>query len=206
MRKTGSLVLIIAASVLLGPPVAQAEHELVGFTSATMTGDTGVLGFTLACQAEFGSTARMCDSLEVMRTTNVPSGLSGTAWVRPVFQPMGFGMSSTSSGTVTRSMSMDASGIRATILGDLTCYGWAIAGDDGLTVDANGGFGRTGCPTLQSVACCTPVAEAAVASLPSIVPWGHGLLVALMLSVAGGALLFRGRPLLTSGRQGIVRR
>jgi hypothetical protein len=48
MRRIGSFVLSTAALVLLGTAVAQAEHELVGFTSSTMNGLVGVLEFTLA--------------------------------------------------------------------------------------------------------------------------------------------------------------
>lgn len=60
------------------------ESVLVGFTSATFQGDTGYLGFTTACEAEFPNT-RMCASEEVIGTRRIPEGLAGTAWVRPVF-------------------------------------------------------------------------------------------------------------------------
>ena len=35
----------------LPQPSSPPRFQLVGFTSATFTGDTGVLGFTLGCQA-----------------------------------------------------------------------------------------------------------------------------------------------------------
>ena len=62
-----------------------ARFQLVGFTSELRTGASGVLNFTLACQAEFPG-SRMCTSVEVMETTNVPAGLPPRAWVRPVFE------------------------------------------------------------------------------------------------------------------------
>jgi hypothetical protein len=196
MRKIGSSLLILAALVLLGPPVAQAEHEFVGFTNATMTGDTGVLRFTLACQDHFGPTARMCDSLEVMRTTSVPGGLIGDAWVRPVFQPTG-----------TADV-VDASGASTSSISNFTCYGWSYSGsgNSGFTVDLNGSFGFYTCDFTNPVACCVPVPEPLMATVPSILWFGRGLLAALMLSAAGAALMFRGRPLLTSGKRGISRR
>ena len=131
-----------------GPPgdpgAASATFELVGFTAATFNGDEGVLGFTLACQAEFTG-SRMCDSLEVMHTVNVPT-LSGEAWVRPV--PLG-GPSN-----------KDISGASNTSSGEaLTCLGWSRADNfAGLTADANGSFVSSSCTNFHSVACCAPVA------------------------------------------------
>ena len=69
----------------LPTPTAAVRYQLVGFTAAVFLGDTGVLGFTAACQSEFSNAdVRMCTSEEVMTTTTIPSELSGQAWVRPV--------------------------------------------------------------------------------------------------------------------------
>ena len=43
-------------------PAPPLGFQLVGFTSATFDGSQGVLGFTLACQAEFPG-SRMCTSV-----------------------------------------------------------------------------------------------------------------------------------------------
>jgi hypothetical protein len=45
---------------LTTPPPASPppRWQLLGFTSASFTGDTGVLGFTLGCQAEIADTCR----------------------------------------------------------------------------------------------------------------------------------------------------
>jgi hypothetical protein len=56
----------------LPQPTVPARFQLVGFTSATYTGDSGVLGLTLACQDEFPA-SRMCNSVEVMETTTIPT-------------------------------------------------------------------------------------------------------------------------------------
>ena len=88
MRAVNISIWVVGLLLIIGPASAdeasRTTHELVGFTTATFTCDQGVLGFTLACRAQFGSDTRMCNSVEVMRTVNVPSGLSGRAWVRPV--------------------------------------------------------------------------------------------------------------------------
>ena len=138
------LVLIIAPAS--ADEAARTTHELVGFTTATFTCDQGVLGFTLACQAEFGSDTRMCNSVEVMRTVNVPAGLSGTAWVRPVLTGIG-------------AAAVDASGEPHNPI-HLTCRGWSNSFFAGLSVDANGKFlTLVGISTL-SVSCCGPIPEA----------------------------------------------
>ena len=77
---------LFVSLVLALPAAAQqacSDFELVGFTSTAHLGNEGVLAFTLACQADFAD-SRMCTSVEVMQTVNVPSGLSSDAWVRPV--------------------------------------------------------------------------------------------------------------------------
>jgi uncharacterized membrane protein SpoIIM required for sporulation len=43
-------------------------------------------------------------------------------------------------------------------------------------------------------------------AVPSLLPWGQVLLGALLLSAAGGMLLFRGWPVLGSGERRIRRR
>ena len=71
--------------------------QLVGFTSDTFTGGEGVLGFTEACQVEFAE-SRMCTSVEVMRTTELPIlPEAASAWVRPAFVPGG-GLATDASG------------------------------------------------------------------------------------------------------------
>lgn len=99
---------------------APPRFELVGFTSATFVGDEGVLGFTLACQAQFAG-SRMCSSAEVMNTVDVPAGLSSLAWVRPSFV------------SISGTQALDASGIYDSG-DDLTCRGWRFAdsGHSGL--------------------------------------------------------------------------
>ena len=75
--------LLIVAALFLGADANAQQcgnpYQLKGFTTAALTGGSGVLGFTAACQAQFGAGARMCTSVEVMETVVIPPGLSGTA-------------------------------------------------------------------------------------------------------------------------------
>ena len=124
---------------------AQDPFQLAGFTSDTFLGDTGVLGFTQACQVEFGAAARMCTSVEVMETVVVPDDLvvADDAWVRPVFVP-------------GATDALDASSVRTSPL-NLTCVGWRLtSGRNGLTVSQVGGFVQQSCEVARPVACCAP--------------------------------------------------
>lgn len=120
------------------------RFQLVGFTSTTYTGDTGVLGFTLACQAEFPG-SRMCTTEEVMETTLVPANPSSEAWVRPAFQ--GY----------SDPIALDASGFRAHPH-ELSCRGWASASSStyfGIYLDSSGHIKDSGaCSQPRSVSCC----------------------------------------------------
>ena len=120
------------------PAPASPRFELVGFTSSTFDGGEGVLGFTLACQAEF-SGSRMCNSVEVMETVNVPVGLTGEAWVRPVFEG-----ENDNSGAISS-------------FGNLGCTGWSNTLHHGLVVNSSGSFRDRQCFEFHSVACCAPV-------------------------------------------------
>jgi hypothetical protein len=130
-------------SVVGGCPAS--PFQLVGFTSATFDGGQGVFTYTAACQAEFPG-SRFCTSEEVLNTVSVPLGLSGDAWVRPVFVP--FGMNA--GGMIV----LDTSGRDHTGLSRLSCFGWSPGGGLGLIVSAVGGFSFGHCGTPRAVACC----------------------------------------------------
>src|SRR5262245_54474692 len=141
---------------LIAPAVGRAEHQFEGFSSSISTGGSGVLEFNIDCQVDFGAAARMCDSLEVMRATNVSGRASDSGWVRPVFQPTG------STGAI------DASGVFVTKGSQaLSCNGWRDTSGvfTGLSVDGHGRFSASSCNSGKRVACCTPVG-AADAAIP----------------------------------------
>lgn len=125
------------------PPAPPARFQLVGFTSATMLGNAGVLSLTLACQQEFNG-SRMCNSVEVIETVMVPSGLTGNAWVRPFFVPFQQVSTSSSPGT-----GLDASGIVGQAI-EFSCVG-----SRGFAVTATGIFiSSQFCSDPRPVACC----------------------------------------------------
>ena len=129
-----------------GPSGGRPHAVLVGFTAAAMTGGEGVFGFTRACADEFAD-SRMCTSEEVMDSASLPSVLTGSAWVRPVFVPPG-------PGGVTP---LDVSGVDATSE-ELTCVFWSNGSSgNGLTVDNAGRFLERACNTPRRVACCAPL-------------------------------------------------
>jgi len=141
-------VVVVGEVEVTNLPAASAppRFQLVGFSTTPRTGDAGVLGMTLECQNDF-SGSRMCTSIEAMETVNVPSGLSGDAWIRPVFQP---------SGVLN---ALDASGVSSGGATNLTCQGWSFSTVlGGMVVNANGSFASDrGCDFARPVACCALV-------------------------------------------------
>lgn len=74
----------VEVSNLPAPGGACTPFQLVGFTTATLAGNQGVLAFGRACQQDFPG-SWMCSSVEVLETTAIPSDLTGPAWVRPTY-------------------------------------------------------------------------------------------------------------------------
>lgn len=148
IRHLINVVFLAALCVTVGHTCGHVSpslrFQLAGFTSTLHLGDTGVLGLTLACQAEFPG-SRMCTSEEVMETTSVPATLSGEAWVRPVY-----------------GAAMDdyrfletASGHLGYPGNSLACRGWTMGNETGLFLDAAGRlFGSGQCSQPRAVSCC----------------------------------------------------
>ncbi len=118
------------------PAPAPPRFELVGFTSATFDGDEGVLGFTLACQAEFPGT-RMCFTQEALNVVDVPL-LAGRAWIR-----------------LSPSLSSNTNTFEGA--SNKHCFVWGSLGTTGQLMDSQGRLHERNCVELHSVACCTPV-------------------------------------------------
>ena len=134
-------------------PEAQPRFQLVGFSSSQLTGESGVLAFTLACRQDFPE-SRICDTEEVVRTVAVPADLSGHAWARPVYQPVSI---STGTANVVR-FALDAAGGSAQDeIGALSCRAWRATDLTGMTVDQNGSFMGRDCAVPRAVACCALV-------------------------------------------------
>ena len=114
---------------------------LAGFTAAAFDGGSGFLAFAAACNSEFPGT-RVCSSLDIVRTTAVPPGLTGGAWVAPML--------------VANGNAFDAgSGKHSNNPADFTCQGWNGGSNSGLAVDASGRFFLASCSQSYSAACCT---------------------------------------------------
>ena len=179
MRHCLVVLTIALATIIASSALAQetATYELVGMTTTNVPATSGVLGFTEECQALFGLGARMCTSVEVMRTTVVPVPVPGfSAWVRP--QIAG-----------TSDLAFDASGVTSTAR-DLSCGGWSQATGNGLATNELGQFGLLACEASARVACCTEIPGPMMASLVPSALWpGRGLLAVLILSAAVGVMI-----------------
>ncbi len=144
-------IAIFAACILAAKPQPDSESrfQLVGFSSTPVLGDAGVLGMTAECQNDFAE-SRMCTSVEVLETVSLPVGLSGTAWVRPSFQPV-------ATGDAQESV-LDAWGRPLDRPISITCLGWSRSTNlNGLKINATGGFETDLCTNPNAVACCALV-------------------------------------------------
>lgn len=79
--------LVFALSVNLRPALAgkKGGEGLVGFSSNTYTGDSGIFAFNRSCNFTFPGSV-MCDTEQIVKTANSPdpAPIYGTAaWVRP---------------------------------------------------------------------------------------------------------------------------
>ena len=140
---------------------APGRYQLVGFTTETFDGADGVLTMTQGCQVEFGEHARMCNTVEIMETVNIPSSVMARsttyAWVRPVLVPGSF--------YDTDASGLSTEGPSGSWLLHLSCKGWrfhSVLGVSltGMTVRGGyraGGFSLDDCPSHREVACCSNV-------------------------------------------------
>jgi hypothetical protein len=121
---------------------APARFQLVGFTSATYTGAMGgPFGVTQKCQIEFPN-SRMCSVEEVILTTTIPSGLTGTAWVHLPAD--------------------DRQAVQASVEPwpyFFNCNGYSEESDSsiGVVVDINGLANQPHCIDVHRIACCALV-------------------------------------------------
>lgn len=180
MRRAISVIAVAALAILLavlgasagdleppGPPgptgrtleeifsalQASQSYELVGITNPASP-NLGFLGLARKCQAEFGSGVRMCTTLEVMRTVNLPDPANYHApwgWLQPRI----------------------AGGDRVDITGlsvsddHWNCRNWSIAqqATRGFTVSSQNGdvegliFSSPCDLAIAGVACCGPMSQ-----------------------------------------------
>lgn len=124
-------------------------YRVVGFSTAQLQGNAGLLGMHNACQASFGNSARMATSMEVFLTPGLTTQ-SGSAWTQPVFMP--------GNGNVDQ---IFGSANSTNINNGLTCYGWQLAGNtQGLIVQgANYSVGMGTCNTPRSAVCAQPTTQ-----------------------------------------------
>ncbi len=132
------------------PAPAPSSSVLVGFSAGTHIGSDGLLAFSGTCADDIPG-SRLCTSLEVLETPNMPSGLTGTAWVRPFVMPDGTGASGRSNPPTCGAWTNGSSG----------SFGLIMLLDDepalGPELAPYSGFLTSRCNTPLPIACCAPV-------------------------------------------------
>ena len=138
--------------------IASTVYQFAGFSTDTTPGNAlgGLGGMHAICRAEFGDTARMCTTKEVLLSSNIPvrfeEGENG--WVQPVMVAAFFNSST------NYPQYIDFSG--AMVEGDYTpttafsCRLWITSDAFGLMFIPPDGIHPTDCRNRRSVTCCTP--------------------------------------------------
>lgn len=126
------------------------NYQFIG-TTTPAPGDSGIFGMTRKCQQEFGTTAKMCTSADILRTLSPPGAAawnSSRAWLQPTFVAAGYDISGLSGDGVFWS-----------------CEGWSSTsgqrGGFSISFPAPGqeGWLGIGTPCFSAdvgVACCAP--------------------------------------------------
>lgn len=143
---------------------APVQYDIVGITAASIDGIAGYKDLTAACQAEFGSAARLANSRELIETANVGAldinPPSACGWLDPRLVYV-----ADNGGTFTV---VDVSGQRFASVSTpingigLNCENWSgfsIPGPSdlqGLVWCGGGTFAVRGCSTQNRVVCSAP--------------------------------------------------
>ncbi len=132
-------------SLMPGP-----AYQFAGFTTSVAAADIGLFGMNAACQADFGATARMATTKDVVDSNISTIFQSASGWIRPIIvQAASVGTSNSNvwlvdySGNVTDSIS-------------ITCNAWTTLGGRGLVLLQDGGLRSSDRGTNRPVVCSIP--------------------------------------------------
>ena len=129
--------------------VSAPASQFMGFSSGTTDGTGGLIGMSNLCHASF-SGSHICSTVEFGGSIkNSATGVSGTAWIRPVITGDG-------------QFADIESGIEANGSSQLSCNGWNAnsTSNTGLSVDDKGSISGpssaviSSCDVQRSVVCC----------------------------------------------------
>lgn len=134
----------------LGTPLA----GFLGFSNTTLNGGRGFLTMNSACVDTFGVGAFMCPST-AFAMQPIPVGVTGDAWVQPVFAATS--PATLNSSTPTHGLVEVVSGLTRWPAQSLSCDGWQDTNPFGLRLRVAGsfaGFTTGDCAVQIPVACC----------------------------------------------------
>jgi hypothetical protein len=149
-----SMIIMILAVLVLGisPDTLAGSNGhnktgFIGITNAVADGNTGFLGMSGLCQAEFPG-SHFCTTQEIMESPSLPD-VASPSWVHPVYSAV---VDIQEQGEVL----VDVSGVFDNP-GGLSCEGWNNnSGAPGVTgmIQTGMSFARTNCNTQNPVSCC----------------------------------------------------
>ena len=125
--------------------VSAPASQFMGFSSSgTTDGASGLIGMSNLCHVSF-SGSHICSTVEFGGSIkNNATGVSGTAWIRPVLVPL------------ATNNALDIETGLASLGYKMACMGWSDNQNTrtGLSMDDKGSITLTTCDVQRSVACC----------------------------------------------------
>lgn len=134
-----------------GPPApGQIAFEFVGFSSTSVDGASGLLVLNQACQADFGPSARISTSAELLATSSLTPQGSGTAWVKSSIVAVLSGISPP--------VALDMSGAELELGDGIDCDGWSSPAGSSLLIEGQtmSFSSQSSCSGSRRVACAIP--------------------------------------------------
>lgn len=153
MIKFTNMIIAAALTALIAAPASAQSIQYLGPHSTemgeTVNGGQGVLTYNELCREAFDG-AQMCESIDILRSGSLPSGLSLQQWVKPTI------VEEYVDGTGAE-RTVDVGGFSIDRPGGLSCSGWGSndPGLRGLVINANTGrYTALSCSGFLFVACC----------------------------------------------------
>jgi hypothetical protein len=138
--------------------IASTLYQFAGFSTDTTPGNAsgGLGGMHAMCRDDFGNTARMCTTKEVLLSSNIPDSYTAgeNGWVQPIIVAALFNSSTNYPQYIDFSGAIVEGAFTPTSA--FSCQQWQTSAGFGLWFHPPSGIHRETCQNRRRVSCCTP--------------------------------------------------